>query len=483
MTLFFLFKKWLFLLVTFSLCLAPLIAKDFPLIFEDHIPWSLEGAEARIEKFRKGNLNVKLIMPDGKDLKEEVLYKSEQIKHEFNFGGSLSTDWSVPATNWYDDFKKYFCNLFNYATVNFYWGSHEKTPGEWNYENAPLSRDIYNWALENKMDIKGHPLIWHQVLPDWIKDENRSVELIDKDVRNHIKRLILEFPEVDHWDTYNEVPGIRWEDENLGMRRWQEFIGNKIVDGKFVSGPGPVIEEVLDIARPLREDGYFVLNHYDHTDEYYHEQIQYCIDNDIQFEGIGIQTHMHNVTQSFSEDSLWEMLEFYKKYDKPIHLSEISVLSCGKYEDWRGLQVQNDKWDNAVNNNLKIPTLPSTPMEEAYQAALTRDFYILAFSHPSVEVITWWTMSDLDPWRGMPSGLLDTNGNPKPVYHELDNLINKEWKTSFSGKTNREGKFSFRGFFGRYKVSVKLGKKSYEGEFELSKYGEEHSRVMLKEIL
>ena len=92
-------------------------------------------------------------------------------------------------------------------------------------------------------------------------------------------------------------------------------------------------------------------------------------------------------------------------------------------------------------------------------------------------------MSDLDPWRGMPSGLLDTNGNPKPVYHELDNLINKEWKTSFSGKTNREGKFSFRGFFGRYKVSVKLGKKSYEGEFELSKYGEEHSRVMLKEIL
>ena len=66
---------------------------------------------------------------------------------------------------------------------------------------------------------------------------------------------------------------------------------------------------------------------------------------------------MHNVTQSFKEKDLWDMLETYSEYGKPLHLSEVSILSCGKYEDWKGLKVQNDKWDYAINNNLKIPTL------------------------------------------------------------------------------------------------------------------------------
>ena len=61
-------------------------------------------------------------------------------------------------------------------------------------------------------------------------------------------------------------------------------------------------------------------------------------------------------------------------------------------------------------------------------AHLTKDFYTLAFSHPNVEVITWWTMSDLDPWRGMPCGLLDEEGP----------LTNFMYKSDFIARTNNK---------------------------------------------
>ena len=51
---------------------------------------------------------------------------------------------------------------------------------------------------------------------------------------------------------YNEVPGIIWKDEDLGIRRWQEYKGNKIIDNAFVSGPGYVTEAIMDIAQKYR---------------------------------------------------------------------------------------------------------------------------------------------------------------------------------------------------------------------------------------
>ncbi|MDA0849169.1 MAG: 1,4-beta-xylanase, partial [Verrucomicrobia bacterium] len=110
-----------------------------------------------------------------------------------------------------------------------------------------------------------------------------------------------------------------------------------------------------------------------------------------------------------------------------------------------------------------------TPELEQYQAELTRDFYTLAFSHPSVESITWWTITDLDPWRGMPSGLLNVNGEPKPVYFVLDELINQQWNTQKEGKLSGQGMFEFRGFFGSYQLFVNFEGQTFVANFEASK--------------
>jgi endo-1,4-beta-xylanase len=472
----------LFISLLFGLfSLAEDLVEKYPLVIKQHESWDLEEANERIDSLRKGDFSVSLSLKSGTKIPIHTEYSLKQIKHEFLFGGSLSADWSVPNKKWYPQFKEYFSNLFNYATVNFYWASHEKIKGEWDYDSAPLSSEIYQWARDEGMVIKGHPLMWHQVLPEWIKNSERSVRKIDKDVKRHVKNLITSYPNIDHWDAYNEVPGIIWKDKDLGMRRWQAYKGNKIDDNKFVSGPGFVTEAIMKIARKYRPDGYYVLNHYQHDDPFYHKQIQFCLENDVEFEAIGIQTHMHAVTQSFSEKSLWSALESFKQYKKPIFLSEVSVLSCGIFEDWRGLDVQEKAWQNAIDNQLPIPIIEGTPELNFYQAEMTRDFYTLAFSHPLVESITWWTITDLDPWRGMPSGLLDINGEPKPVYFVLDNLINKEWNTSEKGKLADPGFFDFRGFYGSYEVAINLNGQSYVGHFDATKASDEILTVTLYE--
>ena len=42
---------------------------------------------------------------------------------------------------------------------------------------------------------------------------------------------------------------------------------------------------------------------------------------------------------------------------------------------------------------------------------------------------------------------------PKIVYHALNNLINKEWRTNEMVKPNGKGEISWRGFKGKYRIT------------------------------
>jgi hypothetical protein len=126
------------------------------------------------------------------------------------------------------------------------------------------------------------------------------------------------------------------------------------------------------------------------------------------------------------------------------------------------------------------PTIPSTPEWEQYQADLAHDFYTLAFSHPAVESIIWWTITDLEPWRGMPAGLLDVEGKAKPAYHALDQLINHQWNTQIEATTAEDGRTQFRGFYGSYTVTVQHEGETLTGEFDLRRGSPDVQNIVLR---
>ena len=448
--------------------LTALLSSVLCLQADVHIPWILEGANERIAEHRMGDIQLRLRLPEGCAVPLDADYKLIQTEHDFQFGGSLAADWEVPKKKWYPNFKKQFADLFNYATIDFYWAVHEKKPRQWQYNRE--SREKLEWALEQGMRLRGHPLMWHEVLPDFLTDSERDVEAIEADVMHHVRRLLEGYPEIDEWDVYNEAIGIKWRDEQEGIRRWFESVG----------GVNEVSEKMLHAVRLIRPDARYILNHYTDLDKEYEEQIEHCLKVGADFEVVGIQTHMHTEMDSMDESRLWRALETYARFGKPIHLSEISILSCERFKDWDSYNLWKDKVNASDARGDPRPTLSSTPKLERYQADLTRDFYTLAFSHPAVEAIIWWTITDLAPWRGMPAGLLDTQGEPKPVYEVLDQLINHEWRTRLSGKITEDSILKARGFYGTYSLSITHDKQEYVAEFCLSRTITEPIEITLK---
>jgi hypothetical protein len=109
------------------------------------------------------------------------------------------------------------------------------------------------------------------------------------------------------------------------------------------------------------------------------------------------------------------------------------------------------------------------------QATLARNLYRLWFSYPQVMGITWWNVVDNGAAPGEPSwsGLYDAEMNPKPVYHALDALINREWKTRLAVKAEAGQPVAFRGFKGRYRVTwTDAAGAARSAEFELAKDGD-----------
>lgn len=61
--------------------------------------------------------------------------------------------------------------------------------------------------------------------------------------------------------------------------------------------------------------------------------------------------------------------------------------------------------------------------------------------------------------------------SPKPVYDALRRLIHEEWRTNVQGQTYASGSYYFKGFHGRYRITVEYDGNVYETEFHLTKGG------------
>ena len=80
--------------------------------------------------------------------------------------------------------------------------------------------------------------------------------------------------------------------------------------------------------------------------------------------------------------------------------------------------------------------------------------YKTLLSHPAVEAITYWDLSD-GGWLGAPTGLVRLDGSAKPSFEALRGLIKGEWwlpPTKMA--TDAEGRLRFNGFLGDYEVAV-----------------------------
>lgn len=66
------------------------------------------------------------------------------------------------------------------------WGSLEATRGQYNWGPAD---EVVDWAEANGKLIRGHTLVWHSQLPQWVEGITDAEELRDV-IRNHVSTTV-----------------------------------------------------------------------------------------------------------------------------------------------------------------------------------------------------------------------------------------------------------------------------------------------------
>jgi endo-1,4-beta-xylanase len=376
---------------------------------------------ARIEKYRKGLMTVRVVDSQGRPVPGASV-QITQTRHAFLFGCDFFGLDPADTSPTQKAYQAKFTGLFNYATLPFYWGAFESTPGKPDYARL---QTMAAWSVAHGVTVKGHPLVWHEVWPIWAPtDPDTAIPLLHARVND----LVPRYKDTIHiWDVLNEANGAATHTPPNGESQW---IGR--------DGPAPVVETALGWARAAGQGlpETFLYNDYDTGDSNVALLTQLQKDGKLP-DAIGLQSHMHGGEWPLTK--LWAVTQTFAQFGRPIHYTETTVISGPR---------------RANPTNGDVPDWNTTPEGETRQADYVTQFYTLLFSHPSVRAITWWDFSDLHAWQAAPAGLVRKDMSPKPAYTRLLNLIHHQWWTKTSAKTDSHGGVTRRVFYGNYTLTV-----------------------------
>ncbi|MHA6513041.1 endo-1,4-beta-xylanase [Tessaracoccus sp. Z1128] len=364
-----------------------------------------------------------------------------QTRHAFGFGNigfdfiglangedrAPSTGFGQAPTAMAEALAGQWLELFNTVTLPFYWRTFEPSEG------APDTRRLQTtarWFQERGATVKGHPLVWHTLAPEWLL--GRPNEEVRRRIEERVTREVTDFADlVDQWDAINEVvilPEFTAE-ENAVTALAREV------------GRLEMVRLAFDTARRADPSVRLVLNDFNMSARY-EALIEECLAAGIRIDAIGLQSHMHQ--GYWGEDRTLEVLSRFGRFGLPLQMTETSLVS--------GDIMPADIVDL---NDYQVPSWPSTEEGEARQADEVSRHYRTLVAHPAVESITYWGITDAGAWLGAPIGLVRADGSPKPSFEALRALIRDEWWVAETTvEADDRGEVAVEGFAGDYEAEV-----------------------------
>lgn len=409
-------------------------------------PQTVQRIEEGIRQHRMGAATIQLTDAKGKALKNAAV-TVEQVRHEFLFGSNIFmlNGYNTPEKN--RRYEAVFTQLFNFASAPFYWKDLEPSQGQIRFASnspaiyrRPPPDAVLAFCQQHNITVKGHTLQWdhpQHSIPAWLPKNEAQIERLSA---QRIGQIAQRYGKtIPIWDVVNEVIARKTE---VKMPKDFAFKAFKEAEKQFPAGTQLLINETTGAWSPFKGEytPYYLL-------------IQNLMLRGARIDGIGLQFHLFSEQltadvvsgKAMTPAQLFEVLDGYGDFNLPLHITEIT-----------------------------LPALPKGPEGLANQAKMVRNFYRLWFSHPKVEAITWWNVADgsalpgEDKWMG---GLLNEDLTVKPSYEVLNDLLNKEWKTRLSSRTDTSGKLQFKGFYGDYRLTIKTKGKTIQKTIKLSKGG------------
>ena len=414
-----------------------------------------------IENYRKGDCLIILTDKHGAPIKKANISVSHK-KHEFKFGANLFALDQFETEEKNKKYREMFKEIFNIATLPFYWTSIEPQKGELRYEKG--CSEIYRrppidlcieYCEENGIEPREHALAYQTPFPKWLRGKS-SFE-IKKELRRRISEIADRY--ADKIPTMEVTNEMYWDMNDICFYKQDDYIPwcFKEVE-KFMPNNQIAINEhgmIWYTGNGTNRDRYYM-------------QIEDLLNKGIRIDAIGTQFHMFTkqedeyawTRKTYSPEFLYRVMDKYAEFSLPLQMTEIT-----------------------------IPAYSGDKFDEDIQAEILKNLYSIWFSHKNMEQIIYWNFIDgyAAGERGdMTSGenkfyggILRPDFSEKPAYKVLNKLINEEWRTNESLVTDDEGKACFRGFYGDYDIEIEVNGRLTHLSMSFSKKGDGHIEISI----
>lgn len=417
-----------------------------------------------VDKYRKGDLEITLIDQQGNAI-PNVKISVKQKNHEFRFGANIFMLDQFETEEKNKLYEKYFCDVFNMATLPFYWNSTEPEKGKLRYEKGceymyrrpPIDLCI-EFCAKHGIEPREHALAYEPTFPKWIHNEPK--EVVKKELERRYQEISSRYAD--------KIPCIEVTNEMLWWKGKTPFYD----DPEYVEWCFKLAEKYFpNNVLSINEFQGAVWCNATRSNCPYYAYIEKAINNGARIDAIGMQFHIftdreneYDWTRRLLEpENLFKKMDLYSQFNKPLQITEVT-----------------------------LPALSWESEDEEFQAELLEKLYSVWFSHPNMEQIIYWNLVDgyaataaktreecVKEMGNMTigenvyyGGLIRFDMTPKPAYYRLKNLIEKVWNTSVVGQTNAQGEYKTRGFYGKYDIEITVDGKTICKTVQHSKKGD-----------
>jgi endo-1,4-beta-xylanase len=275
---------------------------------------------------------------------------------------------------------------------------------------------LLEFAKKNRLWVRGHVLVWHEGLPDWLTQNKKSPAELKQALKKHIQTVLKHFQEtapgqIRFWDLANEI----FDDEGLYRK-------TSIWAAAFQS-PFELMSSAIQWAKEIDPQIRLFYNDYGieqsgPKSEAVYQLLKSLQESKMELYGIGFQMH-HDLDQRPKQ---LDMMKVFKRYSQ------------------LGIKIHITEYDVAVPDALPKKKAEKT---QGQHYGLTAQ---LCANHSACESFSTWGFWDPDSWlpkikpgKGRPL-VLDERWQKKPAYYALKkHLTLKRDFPSPNKRSNKSG--------------------------------------------